>query len=141
MIRMDPYVNFRFRLEIDGIEQAGFSEVTGLDSQIQVIEYREGIEVAAVRKLPGLVKYSNIVLKRGLTDSTELYKWHRTGLAGKIARRNGAIILLDEEGHEKLRWVFREAWPVRWEGPSLHGEGNEVAIETLELAHEGLELV
>jgi len=97
--------------------------------------------MATVRKLPGLVKYSNIVLKRGLTDSNELYNWHRAGLTGKVARKNGAIILLDEERNEKLRWVFREGRPVRWEGPSLHGKGNEVAIETLELAHEGFELV
>jgi phage tail-like protein len=137
--RKDPYGNFNFLVEIDGITRAAFHEVSGFDSTIDVIEHREGGENTTVRKLPGLTKYSNIVLKWGLTDDRDLYDWHRQAVEGQIQRKNGSILLLDRRGEEKIRWNFFNAWPSKWDGPDFNAEGNDVAIETLELAHEGTE--
>ena len=136
--RVDPYKNFNFRVEIDGIPSAGFSEVTGLSSEVECIEYREGGDLT-VRKLVGLRKYSNIVLKRGVTKSADLQNWHRNVLNGVTDRRNGSVILLDDERNEVVRWNFFNAFPRKWDGPHLKGDGNEVAIESLELCVEGIE--
>ena len=137
--RVDPYRNFNFLVEIDGITQAGFSDVTGFDITVEPIEYREGGQVTSARKIPGMAKYGNITLKRGITDSAELYEWLRQVATGVIERRNGSIILLDLKGQEKLRWNFFEAWPTKWDGPDFSAKGNEVAIETLELVVERVE--
>ena len=137
--RVDPYRNFSFLVEIDGITQAGFSDCSGFGASTDPIEYREGGETKTVRKLPGLTKYPNITLKWGLTDSRELYDWYRDVVNGKIARKSGSIILLDLEGNEKVRWNFFEAWPTKWDGPDFTAKGNDVSIETLELAHERVE--
>ena len=140
MARVDPYKNFRFVVEIDGIQQAGFSECSGFGSEVEIIEYREGGEPTAVRKLPGRAKFPNITLRRGVTDSHELYDWHRAVLQGQIQRKNGAIILLDDSATPKVRWNFFDAWPSKWEGPDLCAKGNDVAIETLVITCEGIEL-
>jgi phage tail-like protein len=137
--RVDPFGNFNFLIEIDGITRAAFQEASGFDSTIDVVEHREGGENTTVRKLPALTKYSNIVLKWGLSDDRDLYDWHRQAVLGNVQRRNGSIILLDRGGTEKLRWNFFNAWPSKWDGPDFNAEGNDVAIETLELAHEGVE--
>jgi phage tail-like protein len=137
--RVDPYRNFSFLVEIDGITQAGFSDCSGFGASTDPMEYREGGETKTVRKLPGLTKYTNITLKWGLTDSKELYNWYRDVVNGKIERKSGSIILLDLEGNEKVRWNFFEAWPTKWDGPDFTAKGNDVAIETLELAHERVE--
>lgn len=136
--RVDPYGNFNFLVEIDGIARAAFHEVSGFDSTIDVIEHREGGENTTVRKLPGMTKHSNIVLKWGLADDTDLYNWHRDAVNGKVQRRNGSIVLLDRQGQERMRWNFVNAWPSKWDGPDFNAEGNDIAIETLELAHEGV---
>src|SRR5690348_5521819 len=96
--RLDPYGNFNFLVEIDGITRAAFHDVTGFDSTIDVIEHREGGENTTTRKLPGLAKYSNIVLKWGITDDRELYHWHRNAVLGDVSRRNGSIVSLDRKG-------------------------------------------
>ena len=137
--RVDPYRNFSFLVEIDGITQAGFSDCSGFGASTDPVEYREGGETKTVRKLPGLTKYTNITLKWGLTDSKELYNWYRDVVNGKIERKSGSIILLDLEGNEKVRWNFFEAWPTKWDGPDFTAKGNDVSIETLELAHERVE--
>jgi phage tail-like protein len=137
--RVDPYLNFNFLVEIDGITRAAFHEVSGFDSTIDVIEHREGGDNITPRKLPGMTKYSNIVLKWGLSDDVELYNWHRDAILGKVQRKNGSIVLLDRAGQEKRRWNFLNAWPTKWDGPDFSAEGNDVAIETLELVHEGIE--
>jgi phage tail-like protein len=137
--RVDPYRNFSFLVEIDGITQAGFSDCSGFGASTDPIEYREGGETKTVRKLPGLTKYTNITLKWGLTDSRELYNWYRDVVNGKIERKSGSIILLDLEGNEKVRWNFFEAWPTKWDGPDFTAKGNDISIETLELAHERVE--
>ena len=139
--RNDPYRNFRFLLEIDGLVQAGFSEVTIPDTSSDPIEYRGGNEDTTVRKLPGLNKYGNISLKWGITDdSLSLFDWRKLVMQGKMkdARRNIAVILMDEEGNAKSRWEFREAWPSKYDAPDLTAKGNDVAIETMEIVHEGM---
>jgi len=138
--RRDPFRSFNFKVELDGITRAGFRECSGLDASQDPIEYREGTDALTARKMPGLNKYSNITLKWGMTDDTELWDWRKKAIAGKVERKNGSIVLLDESGEEKLRWNFREAWPIKWTGPTFNATGNEVAIETLEITHEGLEL-
>lgn len=134
----DPYGNYNFLVEIDGITRAAFQECSGFDSTIDVIEHREGGENTTPRKLPGQTKYSNISLKRGLTDDQDLYDWHRRVVNGDIERKNGSIVLLNRRGEEMMRWNFFRAWPTKWDGPDLNAEGTDVAIETLELVHEGL---
>ena len=137
--RVDPYRNFNFQVEINGIIQAGFSDCSGFGANTDPIEYREGGENKTTRKLPGLTKYPNITLKWGLTDSRDLYDWYRDVINGKIERKNGSIIVLDLDGKEKVRWNFFNSWPTKWDGPDFSAKGNDVAIETLELAHEGIE--
>jgi phage tail-like protein len=138
--RKDPLINFNFLVEIDGIVRAAFREAGGLDSSINVIEYREGGENIVNRKLPGQLKFSNVTLKWGMSDDTDLYDWHRQWATGDPAatRRNGSIVLLDRQGQEKARWNFFSAWPSKWTGPSFSSESNDIAIESLEIAHEGL---
>lgn len=135
---VDPYTNYNFRLEFDGITDATFQECTGFDSTIDVIEHREGGRNPTLSKLPGMTKYSNIVLKWGLTDDRRLYDWHRSIVDGNIVRKNGSIVLLDRRGEEKVRWNFVRAWPSKYDGPDFNAEGTDVAIETLEIAHEGI---
>jgi phage tail-like protein len=139
--RIDPYGNYNFLVEIQGIARAAFQEASGFDSSSDVVEHREGGENTTLRKLPAMTKYSNITLKWGTTDDRDLYNWHRQWVTGDPAaqRQNGSIVLLDRQGREKVRWNFFNAWPAKWTGPSFNAEGNDVAIETLELAHEGLE--
>jgi phage tail-like protein len=138
--RDDPYKAFNFLVEIDGIGQAAFSEVGGLESETAVIEYRVGGEkVNWVRKLPGLTKFGNIVLRRGVTQNADLWNWRMSIVEGVIDRRNGSIVLLDDKRTEVVRWQFRNGWICKWEGPTLNAKANEVAIETIEIAHEGLE--
>lgn len=141
--RIDPDRNFRFLVEIDGISQSGFSEVIMPESYTTVIEYREGSMQPYMRKLPGLTKYSNLILKSGITESMELYEWHKQVEEGKMqeARRNISVILLDEEGNECARWNFTEAWPTRYSPPNLSAEGEDVAVESLEITFEMMERV
>lgn len=136
--RVDPYRGYNFLVEIDGITQAGFQECSGLDSQTATIDYREGGDPRHVRKLAGLNSFTPISLKRGITDSDELWKWHQTAVAGKAERRNGSVVLLDDAGVEKLRWNFSNAWPSKWSGPAFNSTGSAIAVETLEITHEEL---
>lgn len=139
--RVDPFVNFNFLVEIDGIVRGAFSEVTGLDATIDVVEYREGGRNTTPIKLAGMNKYSNITLKWGMTTDTELYDWHRQAVLGNVERRTGSIIVLDRQANEVARRNFINAWPTKYTAPSLNAESAEVAVETLEIVHEGLERV
>ena len=143
MARKDPLRNFRFRLEIDGITQANFSEVAVGETAADVIDYRDGNEPNWVRKLSGLTKYGNVTLKWGMTDSMELENWHDRITAGQIQtnRKQVAIIIQDEAGTDKARFVVAEAWPSKYTISGLNGKGNEVLIESIELVNEGIERV
>ena len=139
--RDDPYSALNFRLEIQGITAGAFSECSGLSSEVDVIEYRSGSDPGSARKLPGIRKFANIVLKRGITKNRELWDWYKTVLDGNVQRKAGSIVLLDDAGQEVLRWNFKQGWPRKYEGPTLNAASSEVAIETIEITHEGLELV
>lgn len=140
--RKDPFLNYNFRLEIDGIQRAGFRECSGLDATTATVAYREGNEkVFTSRKIPGQVTYSNITLRWGITDDASLYDWAKKFVDGKgelSERKNGSIILCDSSGAEKLRWNFVYAWATVWKGPTLNATANDVAVEECSLAHEGL---
>lgn len=141
--RKNPYRNFRFLVEIDGIVQAGFSEVTVPDTSTDVVEYREGSEEPRLRKLSGLNKFGNVTLKWGTTDSLEFFNWRKLVMQGKMkdARKNMAVILMDEEGNPAARWEFENAWPNKYDPADLNAKGNDVAIESVEIVHEGMKRV
>jgi phage tail-like protein len=146
MARNDPLRNFRYRLEIDSITQAGFSEVMIAETTIDAVDYREGIDPPHVRKLSGLTKYGNITLKWGLTvggAALDLFKWHADVSAGQVKdkRKKVVIVLQDEAGGDAARYVVSEAWPVKYDPSDLNAKGNEVFIELLELVNEGIERV
>lgn len=139
--RHDPHGAFRFRVEIDGIAVASFSEVSGLGVEIEAIDYRDGNDVdSAPRKIPGIRKFTNIVLKRGITNNLDLWNWIKSVGDGNLDRRNGLIVLLNERRDPVLTFRFRNGWPVKWEASEFNAQSSEVVIETLEITHEGLEV-
>jgi phage tail-like protein len=143
MTQKDPLRNFHFRVEIDGIAVAGFSEVVIGPTTTETIDYREGTDAPHVRKLSGLNKSGDITLKRGLTDSLDLYNWYKQVVAGELvgSRRQVVIVIADEAGADRARFVVTGAWPVKVELSNFNAKGNDVCIETLELANEGIERV
>jgi phage tail-like protein len=139
--RKDPVLGFNFSVEINGVFVAGFSEASGLQAEIEVQEYREGGFNDHIHKRAGPARYpSNLILKKGVTDNTELFSWYSDVMSGKIVRKPVDVVLMDSSGQEWRRWKFRKAYPVKWNGPDLKAAASEIAIETLELAHEGLKL-
>lgn len=138
---IDPQTNHNFHVEIDGISRGAFHEVTGLDSTVDVLDHREGGWNQTPRRLPVQTKHSNIVLKWGLNIDRDLIDWHQQIVDGDIVRKNGSIVLLDRRNTEVARWDFVRAWPSKYTGPTLNAEGTDVAIETLELVHEGVRRV
>jgi phage tail-like protein len=139
--RKDPYVNFNFLVEIDGITRAAFHEASGFDATVDVIEHREGGKNTTTQKVPGLTKHGNITLKWGVTEDGSLDAWHQQVIDGESARRNGSIIVLNRRGEEVARWNFVSAWPTKMTLPNFNAEGNDIAIQSLEIAHEGLKRV
>jgi len=136
--RSDPFLAFNFVVEVQSLVLGGFSDVTGLQKEIEVQDYREGGVNDYIHKLSGPARYpSNLVLKRGLTD-IDLWNWHEDVTRGVITRRNGSIVLLNAAGDERWRWDFFGAYPVRWTGPELRAGTAAVAVEALELVHRGL---
>jgi phage tail-like protein len=139
--RKDPYRGFNFRLELGTTAVAGFRECTGLTSNTDPVEYREGTDKALhVRKYPGLRKHANLALKRGITGNTDLFKWYKTVLDGATERRDGAVVLQDEQHNDVMRWHFENGWICKWEGPMLNATSNDVAIESIEICVEFVEL-
>ena len=144
--RNDPYSSYNFLVIINGISDDGkavsgsFTEVSGLDLEISPIEYRNGSEDITVRKMPGLAKYTNITCKRGITGDLDFWNWILSGVQGQLQRADGAVALLDENRVEVMRWNFRRGWACKYTGPGLNAANNEIAMETLEIAHEGLEI-
>lgn len=139
---LNPYMSFRFRIEICGITNARASEVTGLQIETETESYEEGGVNDYVHQLPKRTKYQHITLKRGITDNDELWNWYQDVVNGEIERRNGAIVLMDltdkSEGSDIKYWAFEGAYPVKWTGPDLKADSNIVAFETIELVHHGI---
>jgi phage tail-like protein len=141
MAKTYPLPAFHFIVDWGGTN-VGFTEVTGLTYEIQAIEYREGSSPEFhVTKMPGIQKFNNITLKRGVfaTDN-EFFAWVNTVKMNTIDRRDITIKLLNENREPVMSWKVKQAFPVKLEGPSLKSSGNEVAIESIELAHEGFTL-
>lgn len=139
MAEQNIYRAYNFILDLGGGTVGYFSKVSGLNVDIETIDYREGGGAPAVRKLAGRVSYGNIELKWGLTESTELWDWLMTAAKGETNRKNISIILRDNDGKtEVTRWNLDNAWPCSWSGAELDAMSNEVAIETLCITHEGL---
>lgn len=135
----DPFASFNFKLEIEGITVAGFSEATGLNTESEVIDYREGDEPITRRKLPGLNKYANLTLKRGLSLDKQLYDLRKTVVDGDIKRVNFSVVVFNEKKDEVTRWNVFNAWISKMMVPDLKANANEIAIETVEFTHEGVE--
>lgn len=146
VLRDDPYAGYNFEVIVTGISDDGtavkgsFAEASGLEVTIDPIEYRNGSEDITVRKIPGLKKFTNITLKRGLIGDLAFWNWIVEGMNGLPHRTEGSVVLLDENRREVMRWNFRRAWPSKWTGPGLNAKNNEIALETLEIAHEGLSI-
>lgn len=142
--RHGPYRNVRYILEIGGIAVASFSSCSIPENSTEPVEYRDGNDPPTVRKLWSLNSYGNLTLEKGTTeDSIELFEWRKSVEQGSVdsARRDIAVVLLDEEGETGPRWEFKAAWPINYDAPDLDSTGNEVAIESIEIAHEGMERV
>lgn len=138
--RNDPLSQFNFILQIDGIQSAGFTEVSGLSTESDIIEYREGHDQPYMRKLPGLIKFGDITLKRGYTLNRELWTWRKSTLDGLTERKNCSVTLLDEARQPAVRWNIYDAFVKKLEFPSLNASTNEAAVETVELVCERIEL-
>jgi phage tail-like protein len=139
--RNDPYRAFNFVIEIDGVARGAFSEVGGLTAEGDSTDYREGTDVQPnVRKLVGLRKYTNITLKRGYTADKVLWQWYTNIFNGMPDRRNVTIVLMNERREQVLRWNAENAWINKIEGPAMKASGNDVAMESVELIHEGVTL-
>lgn len=139
--RNDPYHVFNFRVEIQGTGVAGFREVSGLSFTVDPVEYRDGTDGPLhTRKLTGLRKFPNIVLRRGFVDNRELWTWYSNVLNGIPDRRDGSIVLQDEEHNDVARWEFSSGWICKWEGPAMNATTNDVAIEAIEICVERVEL-
>jgi phage tail-like protein len=139
--RTDPYRGFNFILEIDNVPKGAFSEVGGLTADGDSVDYREGTDIQPnVRKLSGLRKFVNITLKRGYSQDKSLWQWYQNVLNGVDDRRNVTVVLLNERREAVLRWHAENAWINKIEGPALKASSNDVAMESLELVHEGLTL-
>ena len=134
----DHIGNFNFKVEIEGVTQGAFRNVEGLDSETEVVEYQDGDDII-LRKRPGRTKYSNITLKRGYINTTELWDWRKAVMDGKIERKSGSVILCGDDGSEIMRYNFFEAWPTKWKSVTMDGKGTAALVEELELTIERLE--
>jgi phage tail-like protein len=140
MADLDPYRNYNFKLEIQGVTQGHFTECSGLGARVEAISYREGGLQQVVRRLPGRTEYADVTLRYGLTSSNELWQWLLSVIKGTVQRRNVSVILLGSDGStEVMRWNLVNVWPREWRGAPLDAMGQEVAIETMTLVYESLE--
>jgi phage tail-like protein len=134
----DPYRVFNFVVEINGTQAAGFSEVTGLEARTETEDYREGGVNDYVHKIAKETRYNNVTLKHGITDDRSLWDWCNTVRSGRVERKTLSVVLMDPERNEKWRWVFRDAFPVKWNATDLSGSGNTIVVESVEFAHHGI---
>lgn len=144
--RDDPYGGYNFEVIINDVSNDGkavkgsFAEASGLEVEVPPIEYRNGSEDITVRKVPGLKKFTNLVLKRGMLGDLAFWNWVVQAMNGLVERKEGSVLLLNENRQEVMRWNFRRGFPCKWTGPGLNAKNNEIAMETLEICHEGLEI-
>ena len=139
----DPFASYNFMVESNGLIQAGFTECTGLNSESNIIEYREGTDAPHMRKLIGLNKHANVILKHGVGLKHQMFDWRDmvefpSDDPKREPRRNISIILMDEKRKEMVRYNLKNAWPSKWTGPDFKASANEIAIEQLEITHEGV---
>lgn len=141
----DPYGTFNFLIEVEGLVIGGFTECSGLQVENELFEYREGGLNEYMHCFVGPVKYMPIVLKRGITSSEGLWQWHQDvikhGITRALERRNGTIYLLGPHKNPAKAWNFMQAFPYKWTGPELRADSSDVAFESVELAHQGLNQV
>lgn len=137
-----PYSSFNFAVEIAGVTSAGFRECSGLEAGNSLISYREGTDASPhPRKYPGLMESGNVTLRRGMTANNDLWLWRQKIEAGSYETQDISIVLYDDSNtREVRRWNLRNAWPVRWSGPAFNATASEPAVESLEIAHEGIKL-
>jgi phage tail-like protein len=146
VIHQDPLPSFNFLVIVTGVSDDGsdvlgaFSEVSGLEASLPAIKYRTGAETITERQIPGKVEYPNIVCKKGSTGDIRFWNWIVEAINGRVRRTEGAVVLLDENRQEYLRYTFSRAWPTKFTGPSLNANTNDIALDTLEIAHEGLRI-
>jgi len=138
-----PYSSFIFYVEIEGINVAQFSEVNGLQIEIETESYREGGKNDFVYNFPKGIKYQPLVLKRGITDIDELWKWYKEVRGGKIDKKNVTVRMYrnykDRMANDaKWSWTFQKAYPIKWTGPALKADSNTIAFESIELVHQGI---
>jgi phage tail-like protein len=138
MRETDPYAGFRFRIEILGLEVGGFTEVSGLERNVEVEDFREGGVNDHTHKLATVTKYANLALKRGLADAVDLWQWHQDVVNGKIERRQLNIVLMNGAGEDTWRWVIEQAYPVKWSGASLNASASAIFVESVEFVHHGI---
>jgi len=140
-----PLVGFHFAIDISGVITGYFTECSGLGSEHEVIEHKvvteKGTEV--VMKIPGRLKWDNITLKRGITRNMDIWKWRKEVESGNVdsARRDGSVVMFDQQLTEVARWNFLRAWPVKVTGPQPKSDSNEIGVEELTIAHEYIERV
>ena len=140
-IRKDPFVAFRFEVNLDGLAVAGFSECSGLQWETETQDYQEGGLNTYVHKFPTRTKQSNLVLKRGIVDRI-MWNWYWDLTQGLVQLRTGAVIVRDPSGSDVvMQWEFSEAFPSKWTGPDLNATQNNVAVESMEIVHTGLKRV
>jgi phage tail-like protein len=136
--RNDPFLSFRFEIDLDDFAVSAFSECSGLQLETEVMDYPEGGLNTFVHKFPGRTKQVNIQLKRGIADR-KIWDWYYDVTQGKVLFRNGTVRAFDAAGSAVMEWRFFNAFPCKWIGPSLNALQSSVAIETLELCHQGLQ--
>jgi phage tail-like protein len=154
-VRVDPYRAFNFLITLVDSSNAaggalsakgskpagGFSECSGLEMSMDVEDYKEGGNNGLTLHFPTRVKWANVRLKRGMATTDDLWQWHYGFVQGKVVRRDGVVTLQDEQQKPVKMWSFTRGLPVKWTGPSLNAMQNQVAIEELEIVHEGLKLL
>ncbi len=137
---VDPFRAYNFKLLINNVTEGHFTEVDGLGIKVETIAYREAGNNSVVRAIPGRVTYLPVTLRFGLTSSVELWEWLMTAVEGRVSRRNVSIVMLDSSGSaETMRWNLVNAWPQEWYGSPLNAMSRELAVETLVLAHDGIQ--
>jgi len=136
--RSELFPSFNFGVEVDGLLVGSFSEVSGIGSEIDIEEYREGGVNDFVHKLIKNAKSSNLVCRRGITTLTVLYDWYKQVINGNVERRMVTITLFDSQNNPVKNWSYKNCFPISWKGPELKSDGNTIAIESVELVHQGM---